>query len=55
MATRGSGRAIGFDGKRFYYQEPVLLKDVTDTMGAGDSFITSFLVEEMEQKNGWQS
>ena len=50
VATRGSGRAIGFDGKRFYYQEPVLLKDVTDTMGAGDSFITSFLVEEMEQK-----
>ena len=50
VATMGSGRAIGFDGKRFYYQEPVLLKDVTDTMGAGDSFITSFLVEEMEQK-----
>lgn len=37
-----------FDGERFYMQEPKLVKAV-DTMGAGDSFITSFIVEYMSR------
>lgn len=50
IATRGSKAAIGFDGVDYYIQEPVKLKQLVDTMGAGDSFITAFLVEEVKQK-----
>lgn len=50
IATRGSKAAIGYDGMNFYRQEPVKLKQVVDTMGAGDSFITAFLIEEVKQK-----
>lgn len=55
VATRGSSAAIGFDGKRFYRQESVKLDQVTDTMGAGDSFITAYLVEEIRQKKAGKS
>ena len=43
MATRGSkGAFLRIDGK-LYEQSPYLV-DAVDTMAAGDSFITSFLI-----------
>lgn len=47
IATRGSkGACVLADGK-FYEQSSYLIK-AKDTMGAGDSFITSFLVDYLE-------
>ncbi len=41
--TRGAEGAILFDGKSFYRQGIVPV-DVVDTLGAGDAFLTMFLV-----------
>ncbi|WP_242860873.1 PfkB family carbohydrate kinase [Defluviitalea phaphyphila] len=47
IATRGSlGAIVMVDGK-IYEQSPCLVKPL-DTMGAGDSFITCFLVNYIE-------
>lgn len=43
-ASRGPDGCMLFDGKDFYVQKAILLEQVTDTMGAGDSLIASFLV-----------
>ena len=43
IATRGSKGAVYFDGKAFLWQAPELVEPV-DTIGAGDSFATAFLV-----------
>lgn len=43
VATRGGDRSIAYDGTDFYYQTPELIEAV-DTMGAGDSYITAFLM-----------
>lgn len=43
-ATRGSQAAIGFDGRRFYRQEPKPVERFVDTMAAGDTFLTGFIV-----------
>ncbi len=43
-ASRGSEGCIAYDGKEFYIQEAVPAEKVIDTMGAGDSLLTSFLV-----------
>lgn len=51
IATRGSYGAMYYDGEDFYVQEPKLVKAV-DTLGAGDSFATAFLLsltESMER------
>jgi len=44
VATRGSEGALLFDGSKYYRQdaEPV---DPIDTLGAGDAFITGFLID----------
>lgn len=42
VATLGSKGSIAFDGKNFYFQDPIEAERI-DTMGAGDSFIASFL------------
>ena len=55
VATRGTKPAAGFDGIDFYEQEPVILAQVEDTMGAGDSFITAFLKEELKKKKTGQT
>ena len=44
MASRGAQGCLLYDGTRFYKQPAVLLEKVVDTMGAGDSLITSFMV-----------
>ncbi|WP_077609535.1 PfkB family carbohydrate kinase [Clostridium sp. Marseille-P2415] len=43
-ASRGEKGCILYDGKEFYKQPAVPLEKVVDTMGAGDSLITSFLI-----------
>jgi fructoselysine 6-kinase len=43
LCTMGDKGALLFDGSKFYSQEPKLVKAI-DTMGAGDSFITCFMV-----------
>ncbi|KZL90983.1 fructoselysine 6-kinase [Clostridium magnum] len=48
LCTRGSEGAYLFDGIRFYRQEPNLVKAV-DTMAAGDSFITCFIVNYLNK------
>ena len=41
--TRGSKGCIMYDGEQFYDQPAKKIDKVVDTMGAGDSFITSFM------------
>lgn len=43
-ASRGAKGCILYDGVTFYEQNAVPIQKVVDTMGAGDSLITSFLV-----------
>lgn len=49
-ASRGKNGCILYDGNKFYIQEAVILNEVKDTMGAGDSLITSFLVNYISNK-----
>ncbi|MCO6559389.1 MAG: hypothetical protein J6575_08340 [Bifidobacterium sp.] len=50
MATRGSRSTITYDGKEFNEVAPHVVKAV-DTMAAGDSFLTAFLLSyEIEGK-----
>lgn len=49
VATRGSRGAVIYDGKEFHFQAPVLVKAV-DTLGAGDSFATAFLLHFLESR-----
>lgn len=45
IATMGKRGAIAYDGKRFYSKAPYGSgRRIVDTMGAGDSFITGFVV-----------
>ncbi|MBS6518240.1 MAG: fructoselysine 6-kinase [Clostridium sp.] len=43
IATRGSYGSVLYDGKKFHKQAPKLVEAV-DTLGAGDSFATAFLL-----------
>lgn len=48
LATRGSEGAYLFDGQQEYRQPPVMV-DATDTMAAGDAFITCFITAYLRQ------
>ena len=41
--TRGSKGCLMYDGEEFYVQPATMIEHVVDTMGAGDSFLTSFM------------
>lgn len=43
VATRGDKAAIAYDGQEYYEVVPILREPV-DTMAAGDSFLTAFLI-----------
>lgn len=47
-ATRGIEGCFAYDGTRFYRQESVPVTEMKDAMGAGDSFLTSFLVKSID-------
>jgi len=49
LATRGTSRTILLHDNNFYYQEVNKVKAI-DTLGAGDSFITSFLLSIFKEK-----
>lgn len=51
LMTRGNKSAIAFDGVNFCATSPKII-DPVDTMAAGDSFITAFLFNYLEMKNG---
>ncbi|MBM6830240.1 carbohydrate kinase [Anaerotignum lactatifermentans] len=52
-ASRGAAGCVAFDGERFYEQAAVPVKHMADTMGAGDSLLTAFLVSWITaQKEG---
>lgn len=44
VASRGAKGCILYNGKEFYEQPAAPLEKVVDTMGAGDSLISSFLI-----------
>lgn len=47
IGTMGSRGAMVFDGKNFYKQEPHFVNPV-DTLGAGDSFFTAFILHYLK-------
>lgn len=47
-ASRGAAGCIAYDGKAYYIQAAMPVEKMADTMGAGDSLLTAFLV-------GWLS
>lgn len=47
LLTQGKDGATAFDGKRFYHQG-IVVTEVVDTLGAGDSFAARFLVEYLD-------
>lgn len=49
MASRGEKGCILYDGETFYIQPAAPLEKVVDTMGAGDSLITSFLIGYLDR------
>lgn len=52
-ATRGEHGCIAYDGTRYYGQPAKPVEKMEDTMGAGDSFLTSFVVKYLsEMKEG---
>lgn len=48
-ASRGADGCIAYDGKEFYHQSAKPVENIVDTMGAGDSLLTSFLVGYVEK------
>jgi len=48
VVTRGSKSVIAYDGKEFYKANPAFIEPV-DTMAAGDSFLTAFLVYLLDE------
>lgn len=44
VGTRGKKGSVCYDGKKFYLQDPDDREGIVDTMGAGDAFISAFLV-----------
>ena len=44
LASRGAQGCIAFDGNRYYMQAALPVKNMVDTMGAGDALITAFMV-----------
>lgn len=49
MGTRGADKIVAYDGKEFYMQ-PVKKVKAIDTMGAGDSYISAFLMNYLQMK-----
>lgn len=50
VATKGSKGCILYDGNAYYIQPATPAAEVIDTMGAGDSFIASFLTGYLHRR-----
>lgn len=53
-ASRGAEGCIAFDGDQYYVQPAMPVEKMADTMGAGDSLLTSFLVGYLSAKKAGQ-
>lgn len=51
LVTRGVEGAVFYDGENYYLNNANVVEDPVDTMGCGDSFVTSFLMYLLEK--GW--
>jgi fructoselysine 6-kinase len=49
LGTMGSRGSIVYDGQAFYHQKPHFVQPV-DTLGAGDSFFTAFILDYLSRK-----
>jgi len=49
LVTRGEQGAILYDGNKFYHQPIVPIKKIVDTLGAGDAFLASFMVDYLSE------
>ena len=49
VATRGPDDVMLYNGQSWFYQAPEAIQPV-DTLGAGDAFITAFLISYVEGK-----
>lgn len=54
VATRGSKGCVLYDGQEYYIQPATPTEEVIDTMGAGDSFIASFLTGYLHRRKEGQ-
>jgi fructoselysine 6-kinase len=50
VITQGEHGALAYDGSS-YQNQSIVQTDVVDTLGAGDGFITGFIVDYLEHKN----
>lgn len=50
IATCGSNGSVCYDGKDYYRQPVTYRENVIDTMGAGDAFISAFLMKMIDLK-----
>ena len=48
IGTMGAYGAIVYDGSIFYHQKPKLVEAV-DTLGAGDSFFSAFIIHYLQE------
>lgn len=46
---------MAFDGRRYYVQSAMPVEKMADTMGAGDSLLTAFLVGYLTAKKDGQT
>ena len=49
IGTRGENGSVCFDGERYWAQEICRRERVVDTMGAGDAFLSAFLVKYIDE------
>lgn len=54
-ASRGAEGCMAFDGSQYYVQSAMPVEKMADTMGAGDSLLTSFLVGYLSAKKDGQT
>ena len=52
-ASRGTAGSIAYDGKNFYKQGIEPVEVMIDTMAAGDSLLTAFLVNYISARAEW--
>jgi len=50
IITRGNKGSLAYDGKNIYVQPALPVNNIIDTLGAGDSFIGSFLASQLKNQ-----
>ena len=55
VASRGAEGCMAYDGREFFEQKAFPVEKMVDTMGAGDSLLTAFLVSYIQKKRDCQT